>query len=449
MRQHILRGLMVVLFTLTFSLCDGVVFADQLDDGYAAYNRGDYATAFRLWRPLAEKGDAFTQFSIGLMYAVGQGVPQDYKEAVKWLRLSAAQKDAAAQFYLGSMYERGHGVLQDFKEAAKLYRLAATQGDAEAQSHLGFMYDKGLGVSQSYDEAAKLYKLAATQGVSFAQLKLALLYAEGKGVPQDHKEAVKWYRSAAEQGNVSAQHLLGLAYELGDGVTQDFKEAAKWYRLASAQGSELAQYNLGLIYRKGNGVTQDFIRAHMWWNVAAAQGYAAAVESRDNLSKQISPQQLLKSQAMARKCEASHFSQCDEPITTEIAPPSRGSVPMTKERGAFAVPVLINNTITLNFTVDSGASDVSIPADVVSTLVRSGTIEDSDFIGTKTYVLADGSKVPSRTFRIRSLKVGDRVFENVDGSVAPKDGSLLLGQSLLGRFKSWSIDNTKHALIFE
>jgi predicted aspartyl protease len=73
---------------------------------------------------------------------------------------------------------------------------------------------------------------------------------------------------------------------------------------------------------------------------------------------------------------------------------------------------------------------------------------ESDFLGQKTYVLADGSMVPSQTFRIRSLKVGNRVLENVNGSTSEK-GFLLLGQSFLSRFKSWSVDNNKHALVLE
>ena len=63
------------------------------------------------------------------------------------------------------------------------------------------------------------------------------------------------------------------------------------------------------------------------------------------------------------------------------------------------------------------------------TFLRTGTLKDSDFLGTQTYVLADGSSVPSQTFRIRMLKVGDRVIENVIGSVADVRGSLPLGQS--------------------
>ena len=122
---------------------------------------------------------------------------------------------------------------------------------------------------------------------------------------------------------------------------------------------------------------------------------------------------------------------------------------MKKQGGTYVVPVLINNAITLDFTVDSGAAHVSIPADVVTTLMRTGTIRNTDFIGEQTYVLADGSRVQSKTFRIRSLKVGDRVLENVTGSVAPTKGSLLLGQSFFSRFGSWSIDNSNHVLVLD
>ena len=129
--------------------------------------------------------------------------------------------------------------------------------------------------------------------------------------------------------------------------------------------------------------------------------------------------------------------------------PFATSVPMNNDGGVYVVPVVVNGAITLDFVVDSGASDVSIPADVVMTLMRTGTLKQSDFLGQKIYVLADGTKVPSQTFRIRSLKVGNKVLENVNGSIASVNGSLLLGQSFLGRFKSWSIDNSKHALVFE
>jgi TonB family protein len=120
---------------------------------------------------------------------------------------------------------------------------------------------------------------------------------------------------------------------------------------------------------------------------------------------------------------------------------------MTSDGGTFRVPVTINDELTLKFVIDSGAADVSVPADVVMTLVRTGTITDTDFLGKQTYKLADGSTVPSQQFVIRSLKVGDKTLENVVGSIAPVAGGLLLGQSFLSRFNTWSIDNQRQALI--
>ena len=124
-----------------------------------------------------------------------------------------------------------------------------------------------------------------------------------------------------------------------------------------------------------------------------------------------------------------------------------GTISLENDNGTFVVPVTINNSLTLKFTVDSGATDVSIPEDVVMTLMRIGSIKSFDFLGKRFYRLADGSTIPSDTFRIRTLRVGGYEVENVIGSVAGVEGGLLLGQSFLGHFKSWSIDNQRHVLI--
>jgi clan AA aspartic protease (TIGR02281 family) len=123
------------------------------------------------------------------------------------------------------------------------------------------------------------------------------------------------------------------------------------------------------------------------------------------------------------------------------------SIPMENTGGVYTVPVSINDSLTINFIVDSGATDVSIPADVVSTLVRAGTVRDEDFLGTRMYTMANGSTVPSKTFRIRSLKVGNVVVDNVVASIGDAVSTPLLGQSFLGHFKSWSLDNENHALV--
>ena len=135
------------------------------------------------------------------------------------------------------------------------------------------------------------------------------------------------------------------------------------------------------------------------------------------------------------------------PSTSSLTPGLQRAVALQSDGGTYVVPVVVNNVITLKFVVDSGASHVSIPADVVSTLLRTGTIDKSDFIGQQTYTLADGTEVPSVTFRLRSLRVGDTLVTNVVAGLAPAKGTLLLGQSFLRRFKSWSIDNATHVLL--
>ncbi len=84
----------VVVMTLALS---GFARAGTFEDGVAAYAVDDYATALRLWRPLAERGDAEAQHNLGLMHAEGQGVPQDYVKALIWFRLAAEQGVVAAR----------------------------------------------------------------------------------------------------------------------------------------------------------------------------------------------------------------------------------------------------------------------------------------------------------------------------------------------------------------
>jgi clan AA aspartic protease (TIGR02281 family) len=124
-------------------------------------------------------------------------------------------------------------------------------------------------------------------------------------------------------------------------------------------------------------------------------------------------------------------------------------IPLASRGGTLIAPVVINDAIKLDFLVDSGASDVTIPADVFSTLVRTGTISRSDMRGSQRYQTATGEVHESDTFIIKSLKVGDVRVTDVKASVAPAKGPLLLGQSFLRRFKNWSVDNATRELILE
>jgi uncharacterized protein len=92
-------------------------------------SRGDYATAIRLWRPLADQGDSIAQTMLGNIYeGVAGAVPQDYAAAVSWYRKAADQGNPIGQHFLGDMYVNGHGVPQDYVLAHTWFNLAAATG---------------------------------------------------------------------------------------------------------------------------------------------------------------------------------------------------------------------------------------------------------------------------------------------------------------------------------
>ncbi|UZW57772.1 sel1 repeat family protein [Sphingobium sp. JS3065] len=176
--------------------------AGPFEDAAAAYRRGDYANAMRLYQSLADGGDPRAQNSLGRMYLRGQGAGRDYRQAMKWFRRAAALGVADAQFHLGEIYLREFGVEQDLVEAARWYTRAAEQG------HIG------------------------------AQFTLAVLYTIGRGVSRSPLKAVYWFERAASQGNAAAQVQLGIIYGAGQGVARDSVAAYKWFALGQANARE-------------------------------------------------------------------------------------------------------------------------------------------------------------------------------------------------------------------
>lgn len=99
--------------------------ATTKEEAAAAMQRQDYVTAERLYRSLAEKGDASAQHFLGKMYENGEGVRQNSAEAAKWFRLAANQGHTGAQFYLGGMYANGNGVPRDYVQAYMWFDLSS------------------------------------------------------------------------------------------------------------------------------------------------------------------------------------------------------------------------------------------------------------------------------------------------------------------------------------
>ena len=138
--------------------------AGPIEEAKSAYERGEFALAARLYRPLAEQGDALAQYNLGVLYRKGRGVPQDDVQARQWYEKAAVQGQAKAQYNLGTLYFNGEGVPKDYQQALRWFRLAADQGEAVAQTKIAIMYDDGRGVPHDSVQAYKWYSLAATNG---------------------------------------------------------------------------------------------------------------------------------------------------------------------------------------------------------------------------------------------------------------------------------------------
>lgn len=266
--------------------------AQSYQRGFSAYEKGDYATAYQIWLPLAEAGDSDAQFGVGVMLDNGQGTAENDAEAAKWYRLAAEHGNPDAQFNLALLYDSGKGVPTDKAEAAQWYKRAALAGHVGAQYNLALMFENGDGIDRDPATAAFWYRKAAEQGHAKAQNNLGVLYDKGIGVPENKSEAVRWYAASAAQGFARAQFNLGVMYDFGTGVELDDAKAAQWYRKAAEQGDVEAQFNLALMYDTGEGIKIDKAEAALWYRKAAQQGNAAAqnnlgvlLESGDGIAR--------------------------------------------------------------------------------------------------------------------------------------------------------------------
>ena len=136
--------------------------AGPYEDGVVAYAKGDYPTAFRLLRPIAEQGDARAQNDLGIMYETGFGLTQDYLVAATWYRKAADQGNPGGQYNVGALYERGNGVPHDYVQALKWYSLAASRMGTTQQETAGAIsrISNALAAKMTPAQIAEAQKLA-------------------------------------------------------------------------------------------------------------------------------------------------------------------------------------------------------------------------------------------------------------------------------------------------
>jgi clan AA aspartic protease (TIGR02281 family) len=127
-------------------------------------------------------------------------------------------------------------------------------------------------------------------------------------------------------------------------------------------------------------------------------------------------------------------------------------IPLQRDNAGDYVEATVNGTQRVRFILDTGCSDVSLSQALVARLRAEGSLTAADSLGAATFSTANG-KVQGERFLLRSLQVGSRTVYKVGGSVtystARDDTIMLLGQTFLRKFKSWSIDNGKAELVLE
>ena len=265
----------------------------------ATLTPGDYAT-FVETRREAVAGQAKAQYQLGLMYANGVGVEQNYQEALRWYHKAAEKGYSPAQYILAGKYASGQGVDRDIRQALSWYLKASEKGNSRALFKLGQMFsvpqeelanqcfeqaaEKGVLEAQMVvgarsesgeDGAGKAnswYQKAAESGFPAAQYIVGTNFHAGKGVEKDLQQAIVWYRKAARQGFAAAQSQLGMMYAHGDGFARDYRQAIAWLSRAAEQEDAEAQYQLALLYEQGLGVDADLQQAESWFLKAAEQG---------------------------------------------------------------------------------------------------------------------------------------------------------------------------------
>lgn len=209
----------------------------------------------------ADQGLTEAQYELALLYADGNGVPENEDEAVRLLQLAADNDYAPALYTLGQFAASGFGLEEDPILSFTLIKKSAELGHAEAQCYLGDMYAYGLSVPADKSEAVRWYRTAAENGDAEAQNILGNMYLRGSGVSRNRKTAMAWIRKAALQEHVPSQFLLAQLYSIDTENAADLKDAAKWYRRAADNGLPAAMYQFGRLSLIGQGTEKNRLTA--------------------------------------------------------------------------------------------------------------------------------------------------------------------------------------------
>ncbi len=219
------------------------------EDGYAAYQSGNFYEARQIWETVADQGDARALYNLGTLYAEGRGVNLDLNNARTYWNQAADAGHVRAMHNLALAHIASASALDtseaaiEYGQALRWLEQAAADGFANSQYTLGKMYQYGLDVPQSDERAVEYYLASAAQGFASAQYNLGKAYRDGRGVEADNDRSIYYFTQAAENGHARAQNRMATRFARGDGVEQNDVTALYWATLAANQGDERAAEN--------------------------------------------------------------------------------------------------------------------------------------------------------------------------------------------------------------
>jgi uncharacterized protein len=269
----------------------------EIGDALRAYRRGDAATARRMFRELAEAGNARACALLAQLLSSGEGGAQDAPGAVAWYARAAEQDDAAACLALGALCAIGKGGPQDWSAARRWYERAAALGEVEAHVRLGLMAAVGQGAPMDQALAERHWRAAAARGHATAMVDLARLLAsrgaeqlaEGAvlaldglmatsdgGLARSAEELLGWMRPRLERLATEGSAVAGFALGGMAMLEQRPDAAARWFGPAADAGHAGARRSLAFLLEQGQGVDADLPRAVELYRLAALDGDAPA-----------------------------------------------------------------------------------------------------------------------------------------------------------------------------
>ena len=223
---------------------------------------------------------------------------------------------------------------------------------------------------------------------------------------------VKSVRAACSSGLSRSQSDLLISDRAGELAVAQVLEGLRWPLTIIALGAAL----IGC----GSAAQRQYQSAADSLMSEGCRSLAAVIEQREAFGI-MAPSQETDEDAL-RSCGLPHSSGGGPPFQTTpyrsaAMPPSKrdqlissaDEVPIGRHGNTYTVPVRVNQTITLPFVLDTGATDLVIPADVALTLIRAGALTSNDFIGKSQYSMANGSEQVSDRVIIREVQVGDDI----------------------------------------